>query len=130
MKFIQSGNSALDDIPHNFLIGGDGRIYEGRGFNFEGQHTANLDATDYNNIGIDIAFIGNYQDNPPSSDQLDILKRFIEFYVEQKIIAEDYKIFLQDELIDQNVKADALKEVIKNYDNFISCNLKKSVNAC
>lgn len=31
----------LKDIPWNFLIGNDGNVYEGRGFNFEGEHTQN-----------------------------------------------------------------------------------------
>ncbi|KAH8378653.1 hypothetical protein KR009_000484 [Drosophila setifemur] len=44
------------DIGYNFLIGGDGRIYEGLGFGFRGEHAPN-----YNSQSIGIAFIGNFQ---------------------------------------------------------------------
>ncbi|XP_017043082.1 peptidoglycan-recognition protein SB2 isoform X2 [Drosophila ficusphila] len=45
------------DIGYNFLIGGDGRIYEGLGFGIRGEHAPN-----YNSKSIGIAFIGNFQD--------------------------------------------------------------------
>ncbi|XP_044250516.1 peptidoglycan-recognition protein SB2 isoform X2 [Drosophila takahashii] len=44
------------DIGYNFLIGGDGRIYEGLGFGVRGEHAPN-----YNSQSIGIAFIGNFQ---------------------------------------------------------------------
>uniref|UniRef100_A0A6P4EHF8 Peptidoglycan-recognition protein SB2 isoform X2 n=1 Tax=Drosophila rhopaloa TaxID=1041015 RepID=A0A6P4EHF8_DRORH len=44
------------DIGYNFLIGGDGRIYEGLGFGIRGEHAPN-----YNSQSIGIAFIGNFQ---------------------------------------------------------------------
>lgn len=44
------------DIGYNFLIGGDGRIYEGLGFGIRGEH-----APRYNSQSIGIAFIGNFQ---------------------------------------------------------------------
>lgn len=43
-----------DDISYNFLVGGDGRIYEGRGYAV-GAHTE-----DYNKRSICIAFIGDF----------------------------------------------------------------------
>ncbi|KAH8322883.1 hypothetical protein KR059_009971 [Drosophila kikkawai] len=46
------------DIGYNFLIGGDGRIYEGLGFGIRGEHAPN-----YNSRSIGIAFIGNFQDD-------------------------------------------------------------------
>ncbi|XP_026832682.1 peptidoglycan-recognition protein SB2 isoform X2 [Drosophila erecta] len=46
------------DIGYNFLIGGDGRIYEGLGFGIRGEH-----APHYNSQSIGIAFIGNFQSN-------------------------------------------------------------------
>ncbi|XP_022116105.1 peptidoglycan-recognition protein SD isoform X4 [Pieris rapae] len=44
------------DIPYNFLVGNDGRVYEGRGWNIEGAHTFG-----YNRCSIGIGFIGDYR---------------------------------------------------------------------
>lgn len=44
------------DIPYNFLVGNDGRIYEGRGWNKVGAHTIS-----YNNCTLGIGFIGDYR---------------------------------------------------------------------
>ncbi|CAH2034864.1 unnamed protein product, partial [Iphiclides podalirius] len=45
------------DIPYNFLIGNDGRVYEGRGWGIEGAHTFS-----YNRCSVGIGFIGDYRE--------------------------------------------------------------------
>ena len=125
VKSIQTQDSSLDDIPYNFLIGGDEKIYEGRGFNYQGQHTQNLDATEYNSIGICVAFIGNYTSVTPNSTTIQLLKDFIQVFVEQQIIANDYIIVLQDDLKYFQQKAEALNAVIKLLKNFRPCKLNK-----
>ncbi|XP_070499680.1 uncharacterized protein [Chironomus tepperi] len=118
VKSIQTQDSSLDDIAYNFLIGGDGRIYEGRGFKYQGQHTENLDATEYNSIGICIAFIGNYTSIAPSSELIDSLTEFISNLIELDILIEDHIIVHQDDLKYFESKADALNNVIKSLANF------------
>ncbi|KAL7027126.1 hypothetical protein ACKWTF_005316 [Chironomus riparius] len=118
VKSMQTQNSGLDDIPYNYLIGGDGRIYEGRGIEYQGQHTSNLDATEYNSIGICIAFIGNYQSIAPNSSQISLLTEFIDFYKEKGSIADDYIIVLQDDLKFNPIKANALNTEIKKLVHF------------
>ncbi|KAL7027117.1 hypothetical protein ACKWTF_005315 [Chironomus riparius] len=118
VKSMQTQDSSLDDIPYNYLIGGDGRIYEGRGIEFQGQHTANLDATEYNSIGICIAFIGNYQAIAPDSSQISLLAEFVDFYKKKGSIAEDYIIVLQDDLKYNPIKAYALNTEIEKFDHF------------
>ena len=123
MQSIQSQDQSLDDIPYNFLIGGDGRIYEGRGFSYQGQHTQNLDATEYNSIGICIAFIGNYQSTAPSPSQINLLKEFIGKSIDQEIIVDNHVIVLQDDLKYFATKANALNDEIKSFSNFRPCNM-------
>jgi hypothetical protein len=118
VKKIQTDNTQLDDIPYNFLIGGDGKVYEGRGFEYEGQHSSNIDASEYNSIGICIAFIGKYETAAPSSAQVEVLSEFIDHFVSHGKIYEDYKIFTQDDLMYTSVKATALKEAIDKLTNF------------
>ncbi|KAH8296215.1 hypothetical protein KR054_003123 [Drosophila jambulina] len=60
LKNIRAGHlrRRFRDIGYNFLIGGDGRIYEGLGFGIRGEHAPN-----YNSQSIGIAFIGNFQND-------------------------------------------------------------------
>ncbi|GIY99303.1 peptidoglycan-recognition protein SC2 [Caerostris extrusa] len=60
------------DIAYNFLVGGDGQIYEGRGW----QHTASF-AINYNTIAYGVAFIGNFNRDTPSELMLNATQNFI-----------------------------------------------------
>lgn len=62
-KSLQS--SGWDDIGYSFLIGADGRVYEGRGWHRVGAHTYH-----YNDVGIGIAVIGNFMTYLPNPAQL------------------------------------------------------------
>jgi N-acetylmuramoyl-L-alanine amidase len=108
------------DIPYNFLIGDDGNVYEGRGFHFQGEHTANANGTSYDGIGICVAFIGNFEGEEPSDLQLETFKRFIKFNVNVGIISTDHKIFSQDQLTKPIVPASALFDTIKSWEHFYS----------
>lgn len=121
VKSIQRHDASLDDIPYNFLIGGDGNVYEGRGFNFTGQHTQNLESTEYNSIGICIAFIGNYQSIAPSRDQISLLRDFIRIFRNRQLIVEDHIIVSQDDLKYSATKADALNNAVKSLEKFRPC---------
>lgn len=47
-----------NDIGYSFVVGGDGRIYHGRGFNVIGAH-----APRYNNKSVGICLIGDWTSN-------------------------------------------------------------------
>ncbi|XP_047543781.1 peptidoglycan recognition protein-like isoform X1 [Vanessa atalanta] len=53
------------DIPYNFIIGNDGRVYEGRGWNKEGAHTLG-----YNRCSVGIGFVGDYRGERPHHTQV------------------------------------------------------------
>ena len=53
------------DIGYNFLIGGDGRVYEGRGWGVTGGHTYG-----YNSVSVAISYIGTFDNFLPSQAQL------------------------------------------------------------
>ena len=53
------------DIGYNFLIGGDGRVYEGRGWGVQGAHTYG-----YNSIAVGICYIGDFTSVMPTPAQL------------------------------------------------------------
>lgn len=60
------------DIGYHFLIGRDGRIYEGRSTEIQGAHVRNNNP---HNLGISL--IGNFNKHPPSKEQLRTLRSFL-----------------------------------------------------
>lgn len=118
---LQKVSTHLDDIPYNFLIGSDSKIYEGRGFEHQGQHTSNVDATEYNSIGIGIAFIGNYRNQKISESQENVLREFIEYFKKAGIIHENLTIILQDQLVKTQVPAKGLEESFATWKELRKC---------
>ncbi len=49
------------DIGYSFLMGGDGNLYEGRGYNRQGAHTSG-----YNSVGYGLSFIGDFTSQLPT----------------------------------------------------------------
>lgn len=91
MRSIQSyhmKNRGWDDIGYNFGIGGDGRIYEGRGFGLVGAH-----ATGWNRKSIGIMFIGNYKDNEPNHKQIAEAFKLIQLAVAENYLTANYTIY-------------------------------------
>ncbi|XP_058061157.1 peptidoglycan-recognition protein LE-like isoform X6 [Anopheles bellator] len=92
VKYIQTlhmDSNKFSDIGYNFLIGGDGKVYEGRGWNKVGAHLK-----DYNTISEGIAFIGNYETiDHPTDAQMNQLSKLIQNGTEEGKIAVDYKLY-------------------------------------
>ena len=118
VKKIQEYNSDLDDIPYNFLIGGDGSIFEGRGINFQGQHTSNLYGSSFDDIGICVAFIGTFKVSEPSEKQIEAFHNLVKFFINIDLINEKHNVFFQDELFEPNVPAYSLFETVKTFSNY------------
>ncbi|KAJ8737849.1 hypothetical protein PYW08_000444 [Mythimna loreyi] len=77
------------DIPYNFLIGNDDRVYEGRGWNRVGAHTVG-----YNPCSLSLAFIGDYREGSPSSSNVTELQ----LVRAQMLLAEGVKLgYLQSD---------------------------------
>ena len=66
-------SQGYDDIGYSFLIGGDGAIYEGRGWGKKGSHTYC-----YNQWGYGIAFIGRYFTTEPDDIMKDAYETFVQ----------------------------------------------------
>lgn len=61
------------DIGYHYLVGRDGRVYEGRPASAQGAHARGLN--NLNNLGI--AVIGDFNDHLPETKQLNTLANFI-----------------------------------------------------
>ncbi|XP_035204462.1 peptidoglycan-recognition protein SC2-like [Stegodyphus dumicola] len=75
------------DIGYSFLVGGDGRIYEGRGWNGVGAHTYN-----YNSKSIGISFMGNFEKVTPNRAMLTAARQLIDCGMEKNIITRGRQI--------------------------------------
>ncbi|XP_053975324.1 peptidoglycan-recognition protein SA-like [Hylaeus volcanicus] len=75
------------DIGYSFLIGGDGNIYEGAGWNQEGAHTYG-----YNKRSIGIAFIGNFHEKLASDKMMEAAHKLILCGKSQGILRENVRV--------------------------------------
>lgn len=75
------------DIGYNFVVGGDGGAYEGRGWDAVGAHTYG-----YNIKGIGICFIGTFTALLPPPEQMRAAKLLIEEGVKLGKISTEYKL--------------------------------------
>ncbi|KAF2898067.1 hypothetical protein ILUMI_08110 [Ignelater luminosus] len=96
VRYIQSfhiDSRGWWDIGYNWLVGGDGYAYEGRGWTSQG---ANVYGYNENSIGI--AFIGSFNQIMPPERQITAAKQLIKIGVEKGYIAKDYKLLAASQL--------------------------------
>ncbi|XP_075164268.1 peptidoglycan-recognition protein LC-like isoform X4 [Haematobia irritans] len=101
-----------DDIIYNFLIGGDGNVYEGRGWNYRGSTIKG-----YNDDSISLAYIGSFKKQKPSDKQLKVTKLLLEEGVRLDKLSSDYRIVGANKLDPASTatSADALYESFKDW---------------
>ena len=87
MQNYHMNELGFNDIGYNFIIGGDGQIYEGVGWHKVGAH-----AYGWNRKSLGLGFIGNFQTSSPSSKQLEAGKQFLKCAVEKGEIDNNYKL--------------------------------------
>lgn len=89
-RFIQDrhiGEQNFGDIGFNFLIGGDGNIYEGRGW-----HKMGAFVRGQNSKSIGIAFIGDYRHILPSKNQLEVTDALLVNGTKSGYLKSGYKL--------------------------------------
>ncbi|XP_015604357.1 peptidoglycan-recognition protein LA [Cephus cinctus] len=105
---IESKN--WSDIAYNFLTGGDGLAYVGRGWDYAGAHSFG-----YNIKSIGIAFIGTFTNVSPPLAQIRATQKLIEFGVKKKYIADDYKLLAHRQVSPTTSPGDALFNIIRTW---------------
>lgn len=80
-------NLEFHDIGYNFLIGGDGKVYEGVGWHKVGAHTYG-----YNTRSLGVALIGDFTETLPTSEQLQATKDLLACGVELGELDARYKL--------------------------------------
>lgn len=89
-----SDMQTTDDIRYNFLIGGDGSIFQGRGFNGIGAHTPN-----YNENSWGISIIGTFDKVKPTEAQERALRKLLQFGIAWQYLKSNYELFGYDQLV-------------------------------
>ncbi|XP_044250282.1 peptidoglycan-recognition protein LC isoform X6 [Drosophila takahashii] len=97
-------------MGYNFLVGGDGRIYEGRGWDFEGAHTR-----DNNNSSIGISFIGNFRRNEPTPKSLEACQLLLEQGVRLKKLTTDYQLLGHRQITGTLMPSEELYRIIQTW---------------
>ncbi|XP_063428578.1 peptidoglycan-recognition protein SC2-like [Mytilus trossulus] len=116
MKSIQ--NSHMDengwaDIGYSFLVGEDGNVYEGRGWDRVGSHTKG-----YNRIGLAASFMGNFMMDAPNSTALDAVKELIQCGIRKGKVSHTYALFGHSDVKNTECPGTALYNVIKTWPRF------------
>ena len=111
----------MGDVPYNFLIGGDGNVYEGRGFAYQAEILRDSYFGDYHQ-SIIVAFIGNFSSEQPSFEHVLSFNNFLTTSVSGNKIIPNYELFSQNQLID--LCSDELEKVLITNPKFIPSKLR------
>ncbi|XP_017085289.1 peptidoglycan-recognition protein LC isoform X5 [Drosophila eugracilis] len=113
LKVIQNFHMdswSWDHIGYNFLVGGDGRIYEGRGWDYVGAHTKG-----YNKGAIGISFIGTFTLRKPNERQLKACQMLIEEGVRLKKVTPNYQLYGHRQLSATESPGEELYKIIQKW---------------
>lgn len=95
------------DIMYNYLVGGNGYIYEGRGWN---EFSAGIKRMECS--ALFVGFIGTFVVDRPPVKQINALKLLLDEGVQSGKLDENYKMFLQKQITITESPGEALIEIL------------------
>jgi hypothetical protein len=103
------------DIGYNFLVGGDGIVYVGRGWDKQGAYTHK-----YHKDSIEISFIGTFRDESPTQAQLATAKKLLQIGLREHKLASNYKLLEHKQVGVPKTErpGDHLYDIIKTWDHW------------
>ncbi|KAH8418234.1 hypothetical protein KR222_006313, partial [Zaprionus bogoriensis] len=113
MRMIQAFHMkslGFTDIGYNFLVGGDGQVYVGRGWQSQGQHVKG-----YGAVSVSIAFIGTFIHVKPKKQQLWAARRLMEEGVRLHKLHADYHIYAHRQLSATESPGEQLFALLKHW---------------
>ncbi|XP_015234834.1 PREDICTED: N-acetylmuramoyl-L-alanine amidase-like [Cyprinodon variegatus] len=114
MQQFHQEDRGWDDIGYSFVAGGDGNIYEGRGWNWQGAHTYG-----YNSKGFGVSFIGDYQSRLPSQHSMDLVReQLASCAVGGGRLVSSYIIKGHRDVVSTACPGDAFYQEIKRWDHY------------
>ena len=106
-------NLGWSDIEYNFLVGEDGAVYEGRGWNNVGAHT-----NGYNSQSIGMAVMGNFMCTKPNTAALNAVQNLIQCGVNLGHIISTYRLYGHRDASSSSCPGDALYNEIKTWPHY------------
>ncbi|KAK2192783.1 hypothetical protein NP493_23g07000 [Ridgeia piscesae] len=88
MQYYHMHTRGFWDVAYNFLVGIDGRAYEGRGWGYWGAHTHG-----HNRDAVAISAIGNFQKKKPNLAVRQAIANLIDCALKQGVLAADFKMY-------------------------------------
>lgn len=113
MQDLHMDFNGWDDIGYTFAIGGDGNVYEGRGYGIVGAH-----APHYNDRSIGLLFIGDYVDSMPTPHMLQVAQEFIDYSVAQRQLKPDYTLYGHRQVRETECPGQTLYNEIKSWEHW------------
>ncbi|NP_033428.1 peptidoglycan recognition protein 1 precursor [Mus musculus] len=102
------------DVAYNFLIGEDGHVYEGRGWNIKGDHTGPI----WNPMSIGITFMGNFMDRVPAKRALRAALNLLECGVSRGFLRSNYEVKGHRDVQSTLSPGDQLYQVIQSWEHY------------
>ncbi|XP_010945144.1 peptidoglycan recognition protein 1 [Camelus bactrianus] len=102
------------DVGYNFLIGEDGLVYEGRGWNIKGAHAGPT----WNPISIGISFMGNYMNRVPPPRALRAAQNLLACGVALGALRSNYEVKGHRDVQPTLSPGDRLYEIIQTWSHY------------
>ncbi|CAF2766930.1 unnamed protein product [Rotaria sp. Silwood2] len=87
IQIFHQSNQSWADIGYHFLVGENGKIYEGRGWDRQGAHSPG-----WNSAAYGISFIGNFNTSSPNEKALKAARSWIDCGVERRYVTNDFYV--------------------------------------
>ncbi|XP_013189612.2 peptidoglycan-recognition protein LB [Amyelois transitella] len=113
MQSFHQNDQGWVDIGYNFAVGGEGSVYEGRGWENVGAH-----AVGYNAQSIGICIIGDWINVLPPREALEATKQLIQIGVSLGYISPNYVLMGHRQASDTECPGSALFNEISTWDQF------------
>ncbi len=81
-------SAGWDDIGYNFVVGEDGRVYHGRGWDTIGRHTLG-----WNSVSISIAVMGDFAVRVPNKAAILAIDTVIQQGIDTGKVVEEYLLY-------------------------------------
>ncbi|XP_049767822.1 peptidoglycan-recognition protein LC-like [Schistocerca cancellata] len=114
MQDFHMGKGWLN-IGYNFIVGGDNRVYVGRGWDTVGAHSPT-----YNFKSVGISFIGDYRTELPTHDMLELAWSLIRCGVARGSISDTYKLVGHRQVRDTECPGDRLYQEIQTWPHWVA----------
>ncbi|KAK3095508.1 hypothetical protein FSP39_015496, partial [Pinctada imbricata] len=101
------------DIGYSFLVGEDGNVYEGRGWNIQGAHTQG-----YNSVSYAASVMGDFTTVKPNSKAQAAVKALISCGVSKGYISRTYKLYGHRDANPTDCPGDALYHLIQTWQHY------------